>query len=112
MRSRKGNSPNVELPSKVYSFDVDAARKGFSPEEYAESLRNVAWPIADTRDCLSAEEVEQYCAKITLPMPRRKHLFSCQGCRALVSVSLPTEQHFEEFLEEVQRLTQIMTTGV
>jgi hypothetical protein len=104
--TQRSYSLDVESRKETYSFDKDAAKRGLSPEEYAVRLRDVRWPVDDTSDCLSPEEVEDYCTTKSLPEPRREHLFSCRGCRAVVSAGLPTDQDFKEFVEEVRKLTQ------
>ena len=111
LHTQNRDSFDIESAEETYSFDEEAAKRGLSPEEYAEKLRDVRWLVADTRECLSPEEVEEYCAAKNLPQARLEHMFSCRGCRAMISVSLPTEEDFEEFLEEVCRLTQGVSSG-
>jgi hypothetical protein len=104
---RVSTSPrNTSLEQEAHFFEKYAKGFGLTPAEMVEALRTPKIPPLNGGECLSPEEIEEYCATRELPTARKDHLMECIDCRSLVAASLPTRGDFDQFLAEVRGLVR------
>jgi 3,4-dihydroxy-2-butanone 4-phosphate synthase len=95
-----------EKPHFIQAAESRAKSTGISANQllatYSERLRNSKYP---TPECLTPGEIEAGIQGASLAPERRKHIESCEGCKALLEAAEPPENVLVELAEEVRLMT-------
>ena len=97
------SAPNAErAPAFVRALEEYAQLTGLTEDELINEIGDLTEETSlGGPECLSSQEVAQYCHDQTLPVARHEHLMRCEDCRALVAASLPRSERLHEFLSEL-----------